>query len=114
MNLLILSDLTPPVKIGQKLENLFMISDYILFNLKGSPNFQNSFNKRDQILKFNVLDLYDFLNQYSISKFIISVANNHILDNGIENFNKFIKFLNDKDIKFVGDKIILPLKLETI
>lgn len=81
-----------------------MISDYILFNLEGSPNFQNSFNKRDQILKFNVLDLYDFLNQYGISKFIISLANNHILDNGIENFNKFIKFLNNKGIKFVGDK----------
>lgn len=36
MNLLILSDLTPPVKIGKKLEDLFMFSDYILFNLEGT------------------------------------------------------------------------------
>jgi hypothetical protein len=106
MKLLILSDFNPSItiKIGENLRNLLKNSNFILFNLESSPNFAGSNSKKNQILKFNVEAFYNFLYEYGVNKFIISIANNHILDNGIENFKRFLNFLDSKGIKYVGNK----------
>ena len=48
MKLLIMSDFNPSVtiKIGENLSNLLKNSDFILFNLEGSPNFASFNNKK--------------------------------------------------------------------
>jgi phenylacetate-coenzyme A ligase PaaK-like adenylate-forming protein len=91
MKLLIMSDFNPSVtiKIGENLSNLLKNSDFILFNLEGSPNFASFNNKKNQILKFDVEAFYNFLYKYGVNNFIVSIANNHILDNGIGNFKRF-------------------------
>ncbi len=104
MKLLILSDLNPNIKIGKNLDKYIEESDYILFNLEGSPNFKNEYNKPNQMLKFQINDLRKLFKKYDSKKFIISLANNHILDNGDNNFNELIKFLNEYNIKYIGTK----------
>jgi len=109
-----MSDFNPSVtiKIGENLSNLLKNSDFILFNLEGSPNFASFNNKKNQILKFDVEAFYNFLYKYGVNKFIVSIANNHILDNGIGNFKRFLNFLDSKGIKYVGSKSIPFIEIE--
>lgn len=104
MKLLILSDFIPKVKIGEKLKKLIEKSDYILFNLEGSPNFSYKRPCKDQILPFWYDDLMLFLEKFGKEKFIISLANNHILDNSERNFYILTNKFKENSIKCIGTK----------
>ena len=104
MKLLVLSDFIPKVKIGNKLQKLMMESDYILFNLEGSPNFENGKSFGNQILPFKYNELVNFLKEFGKEKFVVSLANNYVLDNGELQFNELVKRLKVEDIKYVGTK----------
>jgi len=106
MKLLILSDFAPTENLilSEEFKLIIDHADYVLLNLEGSPNFKSLTNSKNQILKFRSDCFFDFTNHFGNSKFIISLANNHILDNGHKPFQYFKNELKIRGIKHLGTR----------
>lgn len=106
MKLLFLSDFVPvpnliyDLSIDEQIHN----ADYVFFNLEGSPLTGSDIDKPNQIMPFKVEDVIKFVVKYGINKFILALANNHILDNGLDGFDYLIKQLSSFGIKYFGTK----------
>src|SRR5699024_7128284 len=53
---------------------------------------------------FNIDEFLAFIKQFGKSKFVVALANNHILDNGDRGFNYLIKKLEAHSISYFGTK----------
>lgn len=88
-------------KIFENIKNLFKDSDYLVGNLEtpiGSENFTNH--------KWNFCtppELLDALKDFGFS--LLTTANNHILDRGKDGAIKTMKFLQQKNIDFIGSNL---------
>lgn len=84
----------------EDIKNKFAQSDYVVANLEsvfGGGNMKYT----DSLYSFNTPDeALDALASSGIS--MVSTANNHCLDRGIEGLLRTIKVLNDKGIEFTG------------
>src|SRR5690606_18912517 len=76
-----------------------------VYNLEGSPHLKETQkNIPNQIMPFEVDDLIDFMKEFGLEKFHVALANNHILDNGVEAFDYLISRLNDEKVTYFGTK----------
>lgn len=107
MNILVLSDFLPDANLTlsktflSKLKN----AEAIIYNLEGSPQIvDKSKNVPIQIMPFEVDEVIRFMSQFGLEKFHVALANNHILDNGLEAFDYLVKKFKSQNIKFFGTK----------
>lgn len=105
MIILFLSDFVPTQKL--RLDPSFRLllarADKIVFNLEASPKLDQSTNM-PQIMPFDIGVVLDFFNQFGKEKFIVALANNHILDNGIYAFDKLVSIFDQNGIEYFGTK----------
>lgn len=107
MKILILSDFLPNDKLtlSEKFNRLFHDADAIVFNLEGSPLLPaKEENVASQLMPFEVAKLIAFLNNFDKDKFYLSLANNHILDNGLKGFDYLVNELEQNNIAYFGTK----------
>jgi hypothetical protein len=88
--------LKPFEQISQDLKNC----DIIFFNLEG-PIFQG-LNKRSDVTSIlsNNLAIIDFLTGHKLC--VLNLANNHIMDYGVEGLNHTLSLLNKNNLNYVG------------
>lgn len=107
MEILFLSDFLPDknLVLDKSVEELINNADYVVFNLEGSPLLPNEqFHEVNQIMPFDVDYIVDFLNKFGREKFLIALANNHILDNKVVAFDYLIEKFNENGITYFGTK----------
>ena len=106
MKILFLSDFVPTGKISldSTFKGLINEADKVIFNLEGAPLNNTCFDEVNPIMPFDFGEFSAFLEQFNKDKFIIALANNHILDNGESGFDYLIKKLTSSDISFFGTK----------
>ncbi len=76
----------------------------VVFNLEGSPLLGSEEDIPHQIMPFRFEELLAFFERYGKDKFIVALANNHILDNGFKGFDHLVKNLEDHHIRFFWNK----------
>lgn len=106
MKILFLSDFVPDPRLifDDGFASLLSEADRIIFNLEGSPLTGSDFDDDSQIMPFNCDYLIAFLEEYGKDKFVIALANNHILDNGSKGFDFLIQKLRNNNIVYFGTK----------
>lgn len=106
MEILFLSDFVPDSRLI--LDDTFIAllnrADKVVFNLEGSPLAGSASDDPNQIMPINCDDLIAFLEKYGKEKFVVALANNHILDNGIIGLDFLIQKLKDNNVMFFGTK----------
>lgn len=108
MKIIILADFVPKQNLSYSDEfiDLMFNADLIIFNLEGSPLMNSTIDISNQIMSFTLEELDNFLIRFGKEKFLIALANNHILDNGLSGLDHLIEYLVYQKINFFGTKEI--------
>ncbi|SFG62666.1 CapA family protein [Pedobacter insulae] len=106
MKILFLSDFVPDPKLilNRSFIALLNDADKIVFNLEGSPLTGSDLDNRSQIMPINCDELIAFLEAFGKERFVIALANNHILDNGSVGLEFLIQQLKEYNVPFFGTK----------
>ncbi len=106
MKIVFLSDFLPKANLlfSDKFSEFIECADLVVFNLEGSPLTNSIEDVPNQIMSFEIKELDVFLNRFGKDKFLLALANNHILDNGISGFDHLVQYLENHHIKFFGTK----------
>lgn len=104
MKILFLSDFLPvdTLKLDDSFTSLIEEVDKVVFNLEGSPTYVSNTDCGNQILPFRISELLKFLEKFGKKKFIIALANNHILDNGEKGLDHLIETFQNNNITYLG------------
>ncbi len=103
MKVLFLSDFNPTESLDFDLsfEQVLNECDLIIFNLEGTYCFSGE-EQQHTLLPIDIDSLFKFIRYFGKNKFLISIANNHILDNGVENFKKMLNLFESNGINYFG------------
>lgn len=104
MKVLFLSDFVPQKKLllNDKVVSIIDKVDIVVFNLEGTYTISN---RKLPLMPFYKDDLLSFVNRFTTTKFIIALANNHILDNGNGAFDSLVNLLEESNIDYLGTKL---------
>lgn len=105
MRILFLSDFVPTQKLqlDASIRSLLDRADKIVLNLEASPQTPQP-SKSMQIMPFDIEQVLRFFNLFGKEKFVVALANNHILDNGFDAFDMLISVFQKNQIEYFGTK----------